>query len=127
MSRRGVNGRCLFYTQMLFGSLPIGSFLVLNLLLAVFLAVYLTVALFASTLARTQTMAAAGAFGGLIVLLILSSLPRISDYLPGQLLNWGSALIFGGNMQAWPALIVSVSLIVLLILGAILKFEREEI
>ncbi len=118
---------CLFYTQMLFGSLPIGSFLVLNLLLAVFLAVYLTVALFASALARTQTMAAAGAFGGLIVLLILSSLPRISDYLPGQLLNWGSALIFGGNMQAWPALIVAVSLIVLLILGAILKFEREEI
>jgi ABC-2 type transport system permease protein len=118
---------CLAYTAVLFEPIPFTSFWILNLLLFVYLGVTLTVALMASTLARTQAIAAAGAFGGLIVLIILGSLPRVSDFMPGQLVNWGVSLIMKGDVSAWPALGVSVGIIVLALVIACLRFEREEI
>lgn len=118
---------CLVYTVVLFEPIPFAAFWTLNLLLLVYLGVYLTVALMASTLARSQSIAAAGAFGGLIVLLILGSIPRVSDYMPGQLVAWGSSLVLKGDVTAWPALGVSVGIIVLALFIACLRFEREEI
>jgi ABC-2 type transport system permease protein len=118
---------CLAYTVVLFEPLPFGAFWTLNLLLLVYLGVYLTVALTASTLARSQSIAAAGAFGGLIVLLILGSIPRVSDYMPGQLLTWGSSLVLKGEGDAWPALGVSAGIIALALFIACLRFVREEI
>ncbi len=118
---------CLAYTAVLFEPMPFGAFWTLNLLLLVTLGVYLTVALMASTLARTQAMAAAGAFGGLVVLIILGSIPRVSDYMPGQLVTWGSSLVLKGDGSAWPALDVSAGIIVLALVIACLRFEREEI
>ncbi len=118
---------CLAYTVVLFEPLPFGTFWILNLFLFVFLGVYLTVALMASTLARTQAIAAAGAFGGLIVLIILGSIPRVSDYMPGQLMAWGNSLVFKGDVTAWPALGVAAGIIVLALAFACLRFEREEI
>ena len=118
---------CLAYTAVLFEPIPFGAFWALNLLLLVYLGVYLTVALMASTLARTQTIAAVGAFGGLIVLAILGSIPRLSDYMPGQLANWGNSLVLKGDANAWPALGVSAGIIVLALVIACLRFEREEI
>jgi len=118
---------CLAYTVVLFEPLPFGAFWVMNLLLFVYLGVYLTVALMASTLARSQAIAAAGAFGGLVVLIILGSLPRLSDYMPGQLVTWGSSLVLQSAHTAWPALGVAAGIIVLALLVACLRFEREEI
>jgi len=118
---------CLAYTAVLFEPIPFGSFWTLNLLLLIYLGVYLTVALMASTLARSQSIAAAGAFGGLIVLLVLGSIPRVSDYMPGQLVAWGSSLVLRGDITAWPALGVSVGIIALALFVACLRFEREEI
>jgi ABC-2 type transport system permease protein len=118
---------CLAYTVVLFEALPFGTFWILNLFLLIYLGVYLTVALVASTLARSQSIAAAGAFGGLIVLIILGSLPRVSDYMPGQLVNWGSSLVLKGDVTAWPALGVSAGIIILMLIIACLRFEREEI
>jgi ABC-2 type transport system permease protein len=118
---------CLAYTAVLFEPIPFGPFWTLNLLLLVYLGVYLTVALMASTLARSQSIAAAGAFGGLIVLLIFGSLPRVSDYMPGQLVTWGSSLALKGDVTAWPALGVSVGIIALALCIACLRFEQEEI
>ena len=118
---------CLAYTLVLFEPLPFGDFWTLNLLLLVYLGVYLTVALMASALARSQAIAAAGAFGGLIVLLILGSLPRLSDYMPGQLATWGNSLVLKGDISAWPALGVAAGIIVLALVIACLRFEREEI
>jgi ABC-2 type transport system permease protein len=118
---------CLAYTAVLFAPIPFGAFWTLNLLLFVTLGVYLTVALMASTLARSQSIAAAGAFGGLIVLLIVGSIPRVSDFMPGQLVAWGSSLVLKGDITAWPALGVSVGIIVLALVIACLRFEREEI
>jgi ABC-2 type transport system permease protein len=118
---------CLAYTAVLFEPLAFGPFWTLNLLLLVYLGVYLTVALMASTLARSQSIAAAGAFGGLIVLIILGSLPRLSDYMPGQLTAWGTSLVLKGDVTAWPALGVAAGIILLALLVACLRFEREEI
>jgi ABC-2 type transport system permease protein len=119
---------CLAYTAVLFEPLPFVAFWTLNLLLLVYLGVYLTVALMASTLARSQSVAAAVAFGGLIVLLIVGSIPRVSDIMPGQLVAWGSSLVLQGDITtAWPALGVSAGIIALALVIACLRFEREEI
>jgi ABC-2 type transport system permease protein len=118
---------CLAYTVVLFEPLPFGAFWTLNLLLLVYLGVYLTMALLASTLARSQAMAAAGAFGGLVVLLVLGSIPRVSEYMPGKLVTWGSSLMLKGGSTAWPALGVAAGIIALALAIACLRFEREEI
>ena len=118
---------CLAYTVVLFEPLPFGAFWILNLFLLIYLGVYLTVALLASTLARSQSIAAAGAFGGLIVLIIFGSLPRVSDIMPGQLVNWGNSLVLKGDITAWPALGIAAGIIVLALLIACLRFEQQEI
>jgi len=118
---------CLAYTVVLFEPLPFGAFWTMNMLLLVYLCVYLTMALLASTLARSQAIAAAGGFGGLVVLLVLGSIPRVSDYMPGQLVTWGSSLVLKGDSTAWPALGVAAGIIVLALAIACLCFEREEI
>jgi ABC-2 type transport system permease protein len=116
-----------FYTLVLFGRFVLADFVVLNSLIAVFLIFYLTLALLASTLARTQAMAAAIAFGGLVLVMIIDALPGIGDYFPSQLLSWGSAL-FGGTPQTpWSTLISSIVMIAIFLAGAILRFQREEI
>jgi ABC-2 type transport system permease protein len=116
-----------FYTLVLFGRFELIDFILLNGLIAVFLIFYLTLALLASTLARSQSMAAAVAFGGLILVMIIDALPSIGDYFPSQLLSWGSALFNGLSQTAWPALITSLVIIALFLAGAILRFQREEV
>ena len=118
---------CALYTAYLFEPLPLFSFTIANGFLLIFLGVYLTIALFASTLAKTQSVAAGGAFGGLILMLILGALPRIGDYFPSGLVGWGEALLLGVERPAWGALLVSVALILGLLLFACLSLEREEI
>jgi ABC-2 type transport system permease protein len=118
---------CVFYTYILFKDLLAGDFIKLNALLIVFFAVYLSVTLLASTLARTQGMAAAIAFGGTVVLLVLSSLPRISDFMPSQLLSWGQSNLLGQKIDSWPALWIAFGIILVSLALACLRFEREEI
>ncbi len=118
---------CLAYTAMLFEGLPLGTFIALNLLMAVYFTVYLSITLLASAVARSQSMAAVGAFGGLVVLLVLDSLPRIGDYTPGKLPGWGATLVLGGHTTAWAALGVSAVIIVAAVALACWQLEREEI
>jgi ABC-2 type transport system permease protein len=118
---------CAIYTAILFSGLPLGEYLIFNLLLLLFLAVYLSVALLASALARSQGMAAAIAFGGLAILLVLSSLPRISNYSPVGLLNWGSEILSGTHTTYWPALLISLALTAGCVLAACLYLDRQEI
>jgi ABC-2 type transport system permease protein len=118
---------CLLYTAILFEMLPLGAFLSLNLLMLVFLGVYQSVALLASVLARSQSMAAAGAFGGLAVILIFSSLPRLGTYLPGQLTVWGTELVLGNADPAWWALGISLAMIAAALAVACWRFEKQEL
>jgi uncharacterized protein YebE (UPF0316 family) len=107
--------------------LPAGDFLLLNVLLVVFFAVYLSITLLASALARTQGVSAAIAFGVTVVLLVLSSLPRVSDFMPAQLLNWGQSGLLGQKVEAWPALWIALGIILISVALACLRLEREEI
>lgn len=116
-----------FYTLVLFGPFSPGNFLALNLLLGVFMLFYLSLALLASTLARSQAMAAAGAFGGLVIILILDALPGIGSYLPSQLIAWGVSLFSGTVQSAWPALAVCLGLSGLFLGMALWRFQKEEI
>jgi ABC-2 type transport system permease protein len=116
-----------FYTLVLFGTFSLRNFLALNSLMLVFMMFYMSLALFASALARTQAMAAAGAFGGLVLALILSALPVIRDYLPGELLSWGGSLLSGAPQAAWPALAASLILSATLVGAAIWRFQNQEL
>jgi hypothetical protein len=118
---------CALYTALLFEPLPLLGFLALNALIGVFLGVFLSIALLASALARSQAVAAGIAFGGLLLLLVLGSIPRLGEIMPNQLLGWGESLVLGGDATAWTALAVSFGIIVLSVLGACLRLEREEI
>jgi len=118
---------CAFYTTLLFEPFSLLNFLALNTLLLVFFGVYLSITLLASTLARTQAMAAALAFTGLALLLLLGASPRVQELMPGKLLVWGSSLVLGIEASAWWSLIAGIGIMFACIVLASVSFNREEI
>jgi len=118
---------CYLYTWLLFDSLALEPWILLNLLMLVFILVYVALTLLGSVLMRTQ--AAAGGFGlGLLFLLqLLGSIPGMGRFFPGQLLDWGSELALGVEQPAWPALWVSFGVIALALIASIMVFERQEL
>ena len=118
---------CWYYTLLLFQALDWGPFLALNGLVLVVFLDYIAMTLLCSTLARSQAAAAGLAFGGLVLLGGLGALPRIGDYLPGRLFSWGMALLIGKADPAWPALWVSLGLILVMLLVAGIIFRRQEL
>lgn len=118
---------CWYYTYLLFQALPWGAFLAQNALMLVVFLVYVALTLLCSTLVRSQAGAGGLAFGGLILLAGLGAFPRLAQYLPGQLFNWGVSLSLGAEQTAWPALWVSLGLIVLCLGAAVLVFKRQEL
>ena len=118
---------CWYYTLLLFQALDWGPFLALNGLMLVVFLVYIAMTLLCSTLARSQVAAAGLAFCGLVLLGGLGALPRIGDYLPGKLFSWGTALLFGKADPAWPALWISLGLILAMLLAAGILFRRQEL
>jgi ABC-2 type transport system permease protein len=118
---------CYYYTMLLFEALSLSAWLALNGLLLLFILVYVALTLLCSTLSRSQVVSGALAFGFLVVLSVLGAVPRLGDYLPGALTTWAAGLFTGGGGSAWPALAVSVGLIVAALLAAWLIFERQEL
>lgn len=118
---------CYYYTLILFEPLRIGPWVVLNLLLLVFVMVYVALTLMSSVLAKSQAAAGGLAFALLMVLAIPGALPKVGEYLPGQLINWGMGLMAGSDASAWPALWVSLGLIIGALTLAWLAFERQEL
>jgi len=118
---------CWYYTDLLFGALDWIPFFQLNGLMLIAFLVYVAVALLCSTLARTQAAAAGFAFAALILISGIGALPRVSDYFPGKLFAWGMGLALGSSDPAWPALWVSLGLILLALAGAVLIFRQQEL
>lgn len=118
---------CWYYTLLLFQALDWAPFLALNGLMLVVFLVYIAMTLLCSTLARNQAAAAGLAFGGLVLLGGLGALPRIGDYLPGKLFSWGMALLTSKADPAWPALWVSLGLILVMLLVAGIIFRHQEL
>jgi ABC-2 type transport system permease protein len=118
---------CAFYTLVLFEPFSLANFLILNGLIVVYLVFYLSLGLLASSLARTQAIAAAIAFGGLILVLIIDAFPVIGDKLPGQLMSWAGSLFTSNPQPTWPALATCLVGITLFLGIAIFRFSRQEI
>jgi ABC-2 type transport system permease protein len=118
---------CYYYTFILFEPLDIGPWVELNVLLLVFVLVYVALTLMCSVFAKSQAAAGGLAFALLIVLALPGALPKVGEYLPGQLMAWGAGLIAKSGVTAWPALWISVGLIAGALGLAWLAFERQEL
>jgi ABC-2 type transport system permease protein len=115
------------YTTLLFEAPAPVAWLGLNALLWLYSLVYVAITLLASTITRSQAVAAGTGFGALLVLGILSAIPGLDRYLPGQLVAWGAELFYPPVATYWPALIVSVGLIALCLVAAWLAFRQQEL
>ena len=90
--------------------------------------VYAAVTLLCSTLARSQVASGGAAFGVVILLATAGAIPRVGEWLPAQLLTWGTELALSQSPHpAWPALAVSSGIILVASLGAWVAFERQEL
>ncbi|MEK7327207.1 MAG: ABC transporter permease [Chloroflexota bacterium] len=118
---------CYYYTWLMFGALDVTRWLAFNGLLLLFVLVYVALTLFGSVVAKSQAAAGGLAFCFLLVLGLIGSIPGWGKYFPGQLLTWGAGLVAGNAETFWPALWVSVSIIIAAFVGAWRVFERQEL
>ena len=118
---------CYYYTWLLFGALDVLRWLALNGLMLVFVLVYVSLTLLCSVVAKSQAAAGGLALCLLFILGLTGSIPGLGEYLPGQLLAWGGGLMAGKADAFWPALWVSVGIIVVALMGARLIFDRQEL
>ncbi len=118
---------CWYYTYILFEPLAWGPFLALNGLMLVVFLVYMALSLLGSTIARSNGIAVGLAFLALIVIGGIGALPSIGDYLPGHLFAWGVTLVLGGTTSGWPALWISLGIILAALVAACLVFRRQEV
>ncbi len=131
-----------FYTVVLFGKLDFGLFGLLNLVLVFWLLPYVAVTLLGSVLGKTTGAAAGFALGGIVLMLVASSIPQIAALMPGALSGWasqlgsqaaGGALAFGASASsanaapAVGALVTSLVLSLVCILTSIAVFEQQEL
>ncbi len=118
---------CYYYTWLLFGALDILRWMALNGLMLVLMLVYIALTLFCSVVTKSQAAAGGLALCFLFILGLAGSIPGLGEYLPGQLLAWGEGLVAGKAEVFWPALWVSVGIIVVALIGSSLIFERQEL
>ncbi len=118
---------CYYYTRLLFGALDVPRWLALNGLMLVFVLVYVALTLFCSVVTKSQAAAGGLALCLLFILGLAGSIPGLGEYLPGQLLAWGGGLMAGKAEAFWPALWVSVGIIIVALMGARLIFDRQEL
>ena len=116
-----------YYTVILFQPVDLGAWLVMNLLLWVYMLVYIALTVLFSTLTRSQAAAAGLSFGMLLLMGLVGSLGKLGDYLPGQLINWSAGMMAGIPATYWPALAVSVGLILASLVIALLSFNKQEL
>ena len=63
----------------------------------------------------------------MLLLAIPGSIPRLGEYLPGQLINWGAGLMAGQAAAYWPAVWISAGIIVFALAAAGLIFQKQEL
>jgi len=118
---------CLYYTTVLLGSVDVGAFFAINLLIAVYFVVCLSITLMYSAFFKSQLAAGALALVTLLVMGIISSIPPLARYMPSALMGWGQSLATGSGGSAWPALVVSGAIIVAAVIAAWQVLSRKEL
>jgi ABC-2 type transport system permease protein len=118
---------CYYYTLLLFEAMDALHWLALNALIFVYILVFVALTLFCSTLTRSQAAAGGSALGLMVVLGLISAIPGLGKYLPGELVTWGMRLMQGDTSTSWIAFGVSAVLIVISLVIAWLVFKRQEL
>ena len=116
------------YTAYIFGPIQFWTFATANLLLFIWLTVFVSLSLLGSTLGKTTAAAAGITLVLTVVVLILGSLPRISDYTPGGLIRWAEDMLIANSGDSfYGALVVSAVLIGITLMLAVVTFEKQEL
>jgi len=118
---------CYYYTMLLFEAMNILHWLVLNLLIFVYVLVFVALTLFCSTITKSQAAAGGIALGLMVILGLIGAIPGLGKYLPGELITWGTRLMYGDTTTSWTAFGISVGLIVIPLLAAWLIFKNQEL
>ena len=116
-----------YYTVILFQPIDLGNWLIMNLMVWVYMLVYIALTVLFSTISRSQAAAAGISFGVLILLAVVGSFGSMGTYLPSQLINWGGNLMAGVTTAYWPAMAVSLGLILVSMVIAWLVFDKQEL
>ncbi len=116
-----------YYTWVLFGSVEVAGWALLNVLLWLFFLVYTAVTLLASAITRSQVAAGGLGFAAVVTLSVAGSLPRVGEYFPGQLLVWGATRMTGSEVRSWPALVVSVAIVLGSLVLASVALQHQEL
>ncbi len=116
-----------YYTLVLFGPLDFGAWLAMNGFLVLDKLVYIAIMLLFSTLFKSQAAAAGAGVGVLLVFTLVNSLPTLGEWMPNQMIVWGGSLLMAPAITAWPALALSLGLILASLLAAWMIFERQEL
>jgi ABC-2 type transport system permease protein len=132
-----------YYTIVLFGSLSLSDFLLLNGLMWLWLLTFVALSLLGSTLGKSTVAAGGIGLGLSVILLLAGNLPRYGILLPGGLMNWatmlgqraagvaatmpGSALPLTEMLANPGAAVSALVLIVMALLLSIGVFEQQEL
>ncbi len=116
-----------YYTMVLFQAPDFGAWMLMSLLIWVHLEVDIALVLLFSTLFRSQAAAAGLGFAAIILFSLIGIVPALARYLPDRLLSWAGSLFTPVSAPAWPALWVSLAMIVVSLVLAVVSFERQEI
>ena len=90
-----------YYTQLLLGPMPLGACLAMAALVGVYLTVLLAITFLGSTISRSLAVSAAIGFGGYMLIGLLGMIPRVQDYLSGDLLGKALAAGSGALQMSW--------------------------
>lgn len=116
-----------YYTMLLFETMNIVDWLVLNVFLFIYVLVIISISLFCSTVTKSQAAAGGMAAGIIVSGLIIGAIRGLGKYLPGELITWGTRLMHGDTSPSWTALGISLGMIFILFLAARLIFKQQEI
>jgi len=119
---------CWGYTYLLFDGAPGMAFFYQNVLLLLYLLLAISLTLLFSSLFKSQLAAGALGLVATISLTILSSLPWVGKYMPGELISWGNHLLAGEpGGEAWGAVLVTIVIIILSLYLAWTGLKKKEI
>ena len=120
-----------YYTLVLFEALNVGGWLLLNAVLLIQVLVYISITLLFSTLLRSQAAAAGLTLGVALVLSLIEAIPTLAPYVPNRLVVWAANNLVGQGqalpLLVWPALAISLGLMLACLLGAWRVLERQEL
>ncbi len=116
------------YTAFLFSAPPVGGYAAMCMLLFLSLFGYASLTFLGSTLTRSALAAAGIGIGAMVVLAVLSALPTVGIWAPGNLDGPAQALALGTPVHNLiPPLVTTIALVAVAYAAALLSFRRQEL